>query len=90
MEINNTRANLSAAAMQGAQLSALGNPDATTQAQNAKPLFDGGLKVTVAERNVLDDINRVENAEEPTRSDELSELVRKAFDFAPPDMPEFV
>ncbi len=89
MEINNIHAKTSIAVAQESQLGGSAN-DATAHANELKPLLDGGLKVTVAERNVLDDLQRVENAEEPTRADELSELVRKAFDYAPPAMPDFV
>ncbi len=89
MEINTIFGKNPIAAAQEAQPGAVAT-DATTRASELKPLLDGGLKVTVAERNVIDDLQRVENAEEPTRADELSEFVRKAFDFAPPEMPNFV
>ncbi len=59
-------------------------------ASELKPILDGGLKVSIAERNVLDDIQKVENAEEPSRNDPLGRAVKDAFNFEPPQMPNFV
>ncbi len=89
MEINNIHAKTSIAAAQESQLGRLAN-DAAVRADELKPLLDGGLKVTVAERNVLDDLQRVEMAEEPAWKDPLGMMIKDAFTLPPPEMPDFV
>ncbi len=59
-------------------------------ASELKPIIEGGLKVSVAERNVLDDIQKIENAEEPSREDKLGKTIKSVFDYDAPAMPEFV
>ncbi len=89
MEVKTVFGKNPVAAAQESQLGVAAT-DATARANDLKPLLDGDLKVTVAERNVLDDLQRIEDAEEPSRADTLGELVREAFNFDPPEMPNFV
>lgn len=55
-----------------------------------KPILDGGLSVTMAKRNVLEELQRVEDVEEPSLDDSLGSAVKDVFALPPPDMPNFV
>lgn len=72
----------------------MANPEAAKQVQSKEPgAIFGGKDVTISftERNVLDGLQKTEDAEEPARGDTLSNLIRDVYkDYTPPPAPDFV